>query len=178
MLTLSEIKAWLKITVATYDDQLTELEIRTQAIIERELQWYFGPPRTTVEVLNGTGTSRMFLRQPPDDGLVVVQDRGASGSTWSVVDPGDYELDNRGLYSHGVWPRGLRNHRVTYLEGFTNAPEDIKQLALDLISAVWLRRGSEGLTSETIGDYSYSVNDLSATPRWSMIVRSWKRGRI
>ena len=80
MIALTDLKAWLDITVDTYDDMLTALEERAVDFVERQLQWYFGPPRETTEYMDGTGTPRMFLRQPPDDGAVVLAYRSGVGA--------------------------------------------------------------------------------------------------
>lgn len=177
---LDSLKAWLKVTGTASDDLLTALEERAATIVQQELRWYFGTPRERVEVLNGTGTGKMFLDQPPSDGAVVVETRSGTSDGWTELDASNYELEGRGLYARVayVWARGARNFRATYNEGFTAPPEDIKQLMMDLVAAIWNRRTHEGFSSESIGDYSYTVEDLDNLPRWTRVVNTWKRGRI
>ena len=180
MIPLDDLKVWLGVKVDTYDDLLTALEARTVAYVERQLQWYFGEPRETTEYMNGTGTPRMFLRQPPDDGVVVLSYRSGVSTDWAVVDTEDYEITRRGLYSvyASVWYRGLRNYRAVYLEGFSSPPGDIEQVVYSLVGALWNRRDKDGYTSEKIGDYSYTLADLEKVASWVDVKASWKRGRI
>jgi len=180
MIALTDLKAWLGITVDTYDDMLTALEGRAVDFVERQLQWYFGQPRETTEYLDGTGTPRMFLRQPPDDGVVVLAYRSGVGAAWTVAEEEDYEITGRGLYSAfaSVWYKGLRNYRAVYLEGFSDPPGDIEQVVYSLVGAIWNRRDKEGYTSEKIGDYSYTLADLEEVAGWASIKDSWRRGKL
>lgn len=183
---IETIKTWLKIPASTtaYDDVLTGLEERVAEWIHRELRWYFGPSRERVEVLNGTGTPKMFLLQPPVDGAVTLHTRSGPGDDYTVVADSDYELGGRGLYCAAghCWAKGFRNFRATYNEGFEEVPGDIVQLVLDVIAVIWNQRGKEGFGSERIGDYNYSmlvVNDaIGNVPRWEKIKHNWRRGRI
>jgi hypothetical protein len=178
MIEISALKVWLGVTVSTHDDVLTALEARAVATIERELDWYFGEPRDAVEVLDGTGGAVLYLRQPPVDGTVTLASRSGPTGSWTTMDSTDFELDGRALYASGIWTRGVRNYRATYQEGFVAAPQDIEQLVLDLVAALWRGRGREGLASESIGDYAYTVKDLQELPRWVGVLGAWRRGRI
>jgi len=180
MISLTDLKEWLRVKSNTYDVPLTALEARAVAIVERELQWYFGAPRETTEYLNGSGTPKMFLRQHPDDGVVALSERSGVGGTWVALDADDYEVQGRGIYSayNGVWYRGLRNYRAVYLEGFSAPPEDIQQVVFALVAGLWNRRGKDGFTSESIGDYSYTLGDITAVGIWPAVKESWKRGKI
>jgi len=152
--------------------------------VQHELDWYFCAPRSTEEILDGTGNRALWLRQPPVD-LVVVSSRTTVGGTWAVVPATEYELGGgglmvgRGLFGVGNWTRGVRNYRVAYEEGFTVMPGDIEQLLIDLITTAWKNRSTNlGMKSETIGDYSYTRGDLEASRFWGHVVANWKRGRI
>lgn len=180
MIDLEDVKAWLGITGTEHDAALTALEERATAIVERALKWYFGPPRITEEVLDGTGTRALFLRQPPADGVVTLYTRGSISDSWRPMAGEAWERRGRGLYAApgGAWVRGRANFRAVYLEGFEEPPPDIVQLVLDLIAGVWTRRASVGLSSERIGDYAYTMADVVTAPRWGMIRNMWSRGRV
>jgi hypothetical protein len=181
MLNIETVKSWLGIpeTTDTFDDALVELDERVGATIERALQWYFGPPRAVDAVLDGTGTAAMFLSQPPVNGVVAVYSRGGVGGTWELMDSETYELRGRGLYVAGTWAKGRLNYRAVYEEGFVEVPGDIQQVALEALSATWKKRGREAFTSETLGDYSYTLADLETSSRaWDHVRRHWRRGRL
>jgi hypothetical protein len=180
---LNSVKAWLEITVDTTDAEIQMLMDRALDAVERELDWYFGASREISEILDGSGLRSLYLRQPPLNG-VVVSERTTVGGTWAVVDAAEYELGGngitagRGMFNAGDWTRGVLNYRAVYDEGFTVMPGDIEQLLLDLVSAKWRNRGTEGLKSERIGDYAYTLGELEASDQWAKVVGRWRRGRI
>jgi len=188
MYNLAGVKAWLGITVATWDTELTALMARALDAVQHELDWYFGTSRPAEEVLNGTGLRALWLRQPPLNGVVVYTRTGVDQS-WTVVPAANYESDadyltpstsmGRSLFNVGNWERGGRNYRVVYSEGFATMPGDIEQLLLDLVKGKWGALGTiPGMKSEKIGDYSYTRGDMEETAGWAAVVARWKRGRI
>ena len=190
LITLQTLKDWLGIGVTGYDDVLTDLILRISRVIERNLHWYFGPTREVTEYLDGTGTDQMYLSQPLYDGdddpaTLVLSCRPCVGSDWEeLTDGDDYENIGRRLNATGcgVWERGSRNFRAVYDQGFEDVPGEIQQLALDMVGGWWKRRGREGVQSETIGDYSYSLGeaqkDMHLSPLWDSIAQTYRRLRI
>lgn len=168
---------------ATDEASLTALIERISDAIERDLGWYFGPSRAKEEILDGTGTSKLFVRQPPlDEDAVVVRNRSGVGGDWEVVDPDLYEVEGRGIYADGRWVRGKRNFRVDYDEGFAEAPGEIQQLVLEVVSNAWRNRDTDpvGIVAESIGDYSYSkgVLQLQNADSYADVRSSWRRLRV
>lgn len=184
MLPLDDVKPWLKITVDTFDAEVQALIDRATSIIETETGWYFRALREAIEVLDGTGTDAMYLRQPADVGTaIVVECRARATDPWVVVPVADYEAESRGVFVAGIWARGRRNFRVTYQEGFDEPPQDIAQLFLEVMANAWQSRGREGLSSERIGDYSYVIlpgtgGPVEALDRWETTIDRWRRKRI
>lgn len=190
MVDLEEIKRWLGVTVNDYDTALTELRDRLVDRIQRRLDWYFGPPRPATEILSGNGRAVLFLRQPPVGNAVSVAYRTgrSNGPKWDVLPASDYGVQGRKLVAvgPGAWPYGVRNIQVRYLEGFVDPPGDVVQLLLDLMQAnVTASSGSAGgdITSEKLGDYSYTVGSgstaqLESAATWGDVYNGWRRGRI
>ena len=167
--------------MATDDEILQQLIDRTVDFVQRELDWYFGAPRAATEILDGTGTNLITVRQFIVNSSVVVSERDTVGEAWETVDTDDYEfrVGERGLYHASEWTAGKRNYRVQYTEGFETMPGDIEQLILDLVTSRWNNRDNDpGLRSEHIGDYSYTRADLEELPGWSAVFNHWRRGRI
>jgi hypothetical protein len=178
MVPLDTVKQWLKITTDEFDDQLQDLIDRAQAIIEREVHWYFGTSRDAEEILDGNGTSSMYLRQPPL-GDVVISTRSGATDEWTVVLSNTYEVDGRGLHVSSRWARGKRNFKAVYQEGFTEPPGDVAQLLMEMVSSKWKNRGERtDMQSESIGDYSYTRADLKSQTGWSAVKNTWGRKRI
>ena len=175
---LASVKRWLGITVNTYDTDLQALMDRALYAVQRELDWWFDLPRAASEVLDGTGNRALWIRQPPTD-TPIVSTRSTVGGTWEVVAATEYEQDQRGFFSVGIWTRGVRNYRITYSEGFAVMPGDIEQLLLDIVSTKWKSRDTDpGMKSERIGDYSYVRGDLEDSSHWALVLSRWRRGRI
>ena len=178
MYDLNGVKAWLAITVETWDGEIQALMNRALDAVQRELDWYFGESREVTETLDGTGNRVLWLRQPPLGG-VVVSDRTGVGDAWAVVDTADYEGDTRGLFHVANWTAGVRNYQIVYAEGFAVMPGDIEQLLYDLVNAKWRGRTTNpAMKAEKIGDYSYTRGDLEGSKYWDTVVARWRRGRI
>lgn len=177
MISLDEVKSFLRKTDNVNDDDLDELRRRAIATVERALDWYFGPPRPKTEIQSGADRPTLWLKQPPVEGLVV-SCRAGPVDPWETVDDEDYEVDGRGVTSATYWPLGYRNVRFQYDEGFVDPPLEVVQLVLELIASKWLRRGKGDLKSETLGRYSYTRGDLENSERWGTVKNNWKRGRI
>jgi hypothetical protein len=185
-LDIQEIKDWLGVTTADFDEALTSLANRLEDRIQRRLQWYFGPPRAKTEFLNGSGRHALFLHQPPVNGVVAVHTRTYRvNEPWELLDPAEYELEGRKLLAigWGVWPCGERNIRAQYEEGFAEVPGDIQQLLLDLIQANVTTTSGGDKQSEKLGDYSYTIASGNSSPlegsaHWGDTYHHWKRGLI
>jgi len=182
MLDLGEVKSWLNKTDTARDDELRALTDRACAAVERELDWWFGAPRSVAETVNGNGRPVFYLRQPPHiDTPLLVEYRASLADDWEIVPATDYELDGRAVQHAYCWTRGLRNWRFTYAEGFDQPPGDVVQLVLRLIAAQWLRPQSGDIQSETLGRYSYTRGgeiDVASVDGWTAVAANWKRGRI
>lgn len=178
LLTLDQVKDWIKKTDDENDDVLEDLMERAIEAVQRELDWYFGDPRATVEILNGLGLPTLWLRQPPVGAAVEVFDRSGPTAAWNTVDADLYELDGRGVYHDSCWLRGFRNYRVEYEEGFDSPPGDVQQFTLDLVAQKWLSPRGLAKKSEKLGRYSYTLGDLEQTTGWTNVVANWKRGRV
>lgn len=177
MFDLATVKAWLNKTDTVRDDVLQELMDRALEAVQRNLDWYFGTPRDTSEILNGTGRARMWLHQPPVDDAVVAYEREGVGYDWVVIDPTLWETNGREVLAAGIFTSGFRNFRFDYEEGFATMPGDIEQLLLDMVKQKWNEGERAGIVSETLGRYSYSLGDLETAPGWTQVVNTWRRMR-
>lgn len=191
IVSLAQVKQLLGIELddTSEDDHLTQLILAATVFVESETHWRFDTPIEKTEYQVLPGFRAMYLRghvdtsTPPEsesafDSTVHIAARGVGdvGGTWEdLVEGEDYERREdtilfAGPYGfHGwwwnSWPYGVE-FRATYMDGFWEAPEDIQQLILSMVSRQYttetdLASGVAGVTSEHIGDYSYTV-DLGA----------------
>lgn len=185
LVTVDEAVDYLDLGTLSTDEEaaLEALIDRVSEDIESDLRWYFGNAREKVEILDGTGTQKLVLHQPPvDPDAVTVEYREGVGGTWNEIADTLWEIEDRILYADGVWARGKRIFRVTYEEGFAEVPGDIQQLALEVIGAAWGSRdvSAVGIVTESIGDYSYSkgVLDVSDATSYRKVAGRWRRLRL
>ena len=176
-MTAAELTAWLKLP-ASEEARVAEAMARALGAIEHAVDWYFGPPRQTSEIVSARAGT-VYLRQPPVAGYPIsVSSRYTRSDPWETVESADYEVEGRKLTHVSCWPLTERGIRVVYHEGFETLPSDVELRVIELVSNSMRQRGKEALKSESISDYSYTLADLAETSGWSQFVSRWKRGRI
>ncbi len=160
---LDDLKRALQIPETdTSDDQfLIDLEARASAWVNEQTERRWNPPASKKEIVQPKGGSR-FLRLNGHiddvDGTVALRRRAIYGGSWETVEDSEFEREGDKLVSlAGYWTRGF-DYEATYLDGWTIAPEDIQDLVIDLVSIAYFSIGDEGVKSETIGDYSYTLD--------------------
>lgn len=174
IVTLPEMKTYLGDAPASADDALLQqllddVEALFESATLRPIGWY-AAESDRVEVLDGTGTSRLYLAYPiAEDGLTSVKlgyNSAAPNETLAVA--------NKNIL---VWGEGSR--LITRVDGGTfgrlgqpryvtveyerqgNAPDDAKLAIKEVVASVYRNRGSEGMQSETVGSfYSYTRADV------------------
>lgn len=190
------------------DDLLLELEAAAIEDIEGATNRYFGPivaASPFVQILQGTGTARLYLDEVPEDPLPsAVKERAYEGATSTDLlagQPEGYDIrtdETRPAHSRGVawlhrrdgmvWDRSME-YLVTYEAGYAwvdelenelAAPEEIRQAVKELVGILWKHdeRGGGNLTSESIADYSYTLGnvlDEAASPFLSRVIARWRR---
>lgn len=152
MIPLADIKTWLGVTGNADDALLTALEKQMVALAESWSGRYLGEPKEFIEILNGGGRERLWLRQLPI-GSVAVESRAMLTGSWEAVQTSEIETDGRVLHRIGLnWPTSFRNVRVTYQAGIDpdEIPELEKYVILELIARAYRGRGSEGVQSRSV----------------------------
>lgn len=112
------------------------------------------------------------LRVNLQDGTVTI--KGSSAFTFECGDEDDTDF-----FGSRTFGRAAQTLCVNYTAGYATVPFDIEQTALELATMMWRsRKRDEGLSSESLGDYSY-VNRGPAALNELLEERlsSWKRPR-
>lgn len=172
---LDELKRGLGIALddTSEDENLVQLEEQAVAWAEERLERRFRAPTERVEYVMGTGTRTLFLWGNVEDGLVTVAERTVGTKAWTDLEEPDDVFELRPSaraqklerVDGSVWARGVE-YRVTWNDGFTTAPADIRALIIDAVNQArnaLIAINDEGVVkSESIGDYSYTL-DLSVS---------------
>jgi hypothetical protein len=132
-------------------------------IVRSYLDQYLNLVESDEVTLDGTGTYSLLLPQRP---VVAVN----SVEIADEADP-EFYLDDAGILYRTdgvVWTKGHGNVTVDYdhgyafhesdVDGARRMPSDIRRVALELASRIWVSQGTQTgqVESETIGSYSYT----------------------
>lgn len=171
---LDELKRGLGIALAdtTEDENLAQLEGQAVAWLEELLERRLQAPADRIVYEKGTGTSTLFLWGNVESevaGAVSVRERSLSGGSWEELEnPADVFEVRRGArisklerIDGSVWARGAE-YEISFADGYTVAPRDLKAVIIDAVNQQrnsLIAINDEGtVKSETIGDYSYTLD--------------------
>lgn len=176
---------------ADQDDNLTRLIKAKTAWVEGYTQRRFGTPILHTQIVRVSGEDRIFLEWHLDDENAVAAPNPDPKTSvvvsrrpilerfrpWEVLVEGeDWERQGQELFFLRAWQTWPceDEYKIEYLGGYIVPPEDIKEVLLELASNQFLINSemssdTGGLTSEKIGDYSYSVGADSAAVGTSSI---------
>lgn len=127
----------------------------------------FDAATDTTETLDGDDQCFLFLKRLPITSIKNITVALCDGTT-DTIDGTDltfnaqtgevqFAIDNDSGYDY--FPIGFQNIVVTYSGGYSTIPEDLQDACIQL--AVGMKEvcsGSTAIQSETIGDYSYTLN--------------------
>lgn len=195
MIDVAELKTWLgNPSEPGLTDLLTALEADAVGLLEYETERYFGAEVEHTEELVGDGSEKLRIRERPS-AITSVEYRSLPGESWTAIAGGDedgWELRLPASESAGgilvrkngnVWTDNYE-FRVIYDFGYTpgQEPGEIRLAVMRIVSFLYRDRGREGLRSESVGDYSFSIlaetsgkrDILSAVPGLDRTIRRWR----
>lgn len=153
--TLAEFKGFLGISGDTQDTELTRVLSAAESFLEKETGRLFEKAERT-ERKDGEGKEEIFLQNLPIVSItsVTIDDVEKTAADYKF-DEDTGEFWHKDLYD---FTPGKKNIVIVYQSGWITAaaPEDLKQAIYSVASAVWKKRGNEGVASESTGDYSIS----------------------
>ena len=172
-----DLEAWLDVDITNPNSLAVKIALDSAC---EKVRTYLGQMinyvQDDVEIHSGGGRKKLRLRERPVRDLTELEVSG------EIIDPDEYSVR---YFDHPMlavvtfvdgeryW-RGDDNIYVTYSHGYdlveaadaVNVPADIRLVALMLASRVYQSIGVPvsvgGLTSETIGDYSYQLDAATA----------------
>lgn len=142
MISVANLKTYLRISGSAEDALLAELEAAAVARISRETGRHFGEPSEIAELLHGGGRT-IWLREQPLPDTLVVEERSLSDGGWREIDPATYEVTpRRSVIRTAGWPAGVHRIRATYDAGYPEGeePADIRLAVLQLVTLAYEER--------------------------------------
>lgn len=156
---------------------LTMLENQAATFVETQTGRKWSAPADRTEFVKGLGVDTLYLggHVAGDPAAIVsVRRRGRNSRDFDLVDVEDYILRGDTLVSTaGAWSH-LYEYEVIYSDGYELgfAPADIRALVIDLVGVSYGALGEEGIKSESIGDYSYTLDSSVAAAAASISATS------
>jgi hypothetical protein len=175
LVTLSDLKTYLGDAPASSDDALltlilNDVEALYEAATLRPPGFYTAGASGRTEVLDGTGSPRLYLAFPISavTSIKLGYDPASPSETLAVASKSVvvYGVGSRIITrtDGGVFGtvRQARYVQVVY-DHLGNLPEDAKLPIMEVAASAYRNRGSEGMKSETFGTfYSYTRDDAQA----------------
>lgn len=175
IVTVDELKDYLGDAPASSDDDVLQMIVDdVEAMFTRdalrEPGWFTDAADGRTEVLDGTGTRRLYLDYPIAD-VTSIKLGYDSGAPTETLDP-----STKSVVVWGVGSRVLtrtdggrfgcvgqpRYVEVVY-DHQGNLPDDAKLPIMEVAASLYRNRGNEGMRSETVGAfYSYTRDDAQA----------------
>lgn len=184
IVSVDELKRVLGIdlTDPSENDNLTRLIQAKTTWVQGETRRRFDTPILRVEYHSGHGEEVIYLQGHVDDSVEADNPSESLDPTTSVkvwrrarmekfrdweelVEGDDWERREDALYfkrTWQVWP-WEDEFKIQYMDGYAVAPDDIKEVILELamnqyIMDVNTSSGAAGVKSESLGDFSYSID--------------------
>lgn len=153
---------------------------RATATLQRDLGFYLGTPATRTEYLSGFGTELTVVDdvlEPTDEEPITVAQL-SSDWEWETEPTTHYRRLGRVFIHRYGWTPGSRNVRIVYRSGWAAdaGPGELRDLVLRLVAMRYRDAASDGVQSETLSDYSYTLKqDVSLAAEWAETVRRYSR---
>lgn len=169
--TLSNVKAYLRLT-ATTDDALlgrliTAASEWVRKFVERDIT-----EGTYTLVLDGTGGPKICVPHYPVTEITAMSVDGVAVALASLVARGALITRTDG----GKFTKGLANVTVTFKAGFATVPADIDQATVQIVAWRYKEMSRIGEASKSAGGQetiSYQITDVPRDVR--TLLQSWRK---
>lgn len=168
LLSQAELELILQITISSSD--LKDFLINTASDFINNFTNRRLLSRTiTSEKYDGTGESRLFLKEYPITSVTAVKSWDSYNNvvSYTYTEHTEYTLyANEGyILFRGKTLKGHNNYQITYVAGYALAdvPYDLKNACAQLCGIMYYNKGKAGIKSESIGSYSVTYDKGNAS---------------
>lgn len=180
---LADVKTHLEITDDTENAFLNSLILRVSAFIKSYCQREFASQEFS-EFYSGDGTNELMLTQRPLIAVGRVQDYYSGNAAFDYMTDDlhvAYEFESFGLVTllegDVFLSRPPGNYRVLYTAGYAAIPEDVRQVAIELVAQKYYMKDKQraGIQSTTFAGQTtqYRKDDLS--PAQKLTLQPYRR---
>ena len=174
---VSDVKNYIGNFPASDENLLTSLLTRTTKLIQQYVGRDLIQDTYTNIQRNGNGQRILQVQNYPivsvtniyDDvtrtfgsDSLLIEDTGGLYSTAHYVIEGKGEIENTGhiIRLDGVWTRGIKNIRMTYVGGYASVPTDLVQAQIDWTTYIYKNKDMRiGVSSYRLGDFNIAFKD-------------------
>ena len=173
--TLEDLKTHLEILGSDQDAFLSNLVLRATSFIETYCNRQLAS-REFTEYYSGDGTNSIMLPNTPITAITQIKDdksgqadfdygSGDENDAFSFEDWGKLLLTNGDVFHSPGSTYPLRNYKIVYTGGYATAPEDLRQVCVELAAAKFYLKDKQrgGVASKSVGGQTitYRPDDLS-----------------
>lgn len=167
--TVADVRAYIGGDIPTASDDLI------QALITAASQYAMSfcarnfKSASYSEVYDGTGTTRLLLKQTPVTAVASVSVDGLSYSATTSSLASGFQFDDLGLFATGcsVFPYRQRCVSVAYTAGYTTVPFDLSQAVVEMVADKYKRRANIGIQARAIANetITYTSGEVPKSAR-------------
>lgn len=182
------VKQFLGIALAdpTYDAAFDQWISEAGTVIATACRQPIESTTKTAHRFSGNGRDTWTLPFFPVTAASALQERQSIDGDWTTVDTDTWEFVNvEGYYLHYPtgFAKGRGNYRVTFTHGYTATPDDIEQVAREMVAHVFqqspsaggdARFGVSGITKSKEGT-SITTAFLDLNPSWRQKLEPYRR---
>ena len=186
LITLANLKTYLKIDDTSHDTQLEQLINSVSTLMLREIDRDLVYTTYTDEYLDGSGEEELYLPEWPIVEITSITENDISLTEGEEEDYTVYAAQGYLRKVSGKWAAGRRNIKITYkagywvaseVEGVDEMPKDLQLACMKQVGIEWKRAKAEDWdqTSKTFPDGSISRNITNLHPQIEMVCRKYAR---
>lgn len=157
LISATELELILQKTFSDSDYKNTLINISSQFIEDYTNRIIKSASYTSY--INGNGMYRLFLPNYPITAITSIDawniQLQTSSASYTANTDFIYNGDEGWIYLYGGWYVGYKNYKVVYTAGYSTVPDTLKIACAELSGFIDSNSSKLGLSSETIGDYSY-----------------------
>jgi hypothetical protein len=166
LVTVQNAKDFLGVSDNADDGRLEMYINMATDFIENYCQRRFKTGNYVDEVYSGDGSDSLVLKNYPITALTSIQKNTAynNSSNWETVSTEDYFYDSlSGVVENiGRFTIGRNNFKITYAGGYTTIPYDLQYACMVIVEAMYRKKKSGGVISESLGDHSVTYAQYSS----------------